>query len=71
MKKKKSIILKAIVQEASKESDDKDENELEIVLLARKIRRFMRKKKIFSRKKIIDRGEIDREKEKEPMTCYE
>ena len=67
LKKKKSIILKAILQE---ESDDKDESEPERALLGKKIRRFMRKKKTFPRKKIIDRGEIDKEKEKEPVTCY-
>ena len=55
LKKKKSITLKDVVQEESEESDDKDESEPEIALLDRKIRRFMRKKKTFARKKIIDR----------------
>ena len=44
-----------------------------MALLARKLRKFMRKKKLFPKKKIIDKGELEREKEKEKesITCFE
>ena len=71
MKKKKSIALKAVIQGESEESDDEDDKESEISLLAKKIGRFMRKKNLFHRKKQIGRREIEREKENEIMTCYE
>ena len=44
--------------------------ETDVAFLARKIRQFMKKKKKFSKKKTMER-EIDSEKEKELIICYE
>ena len=68
MKKKKSIALQVAVQEESEDSSKEEENESDIALLARKLRKFMRKKKLFPKKKTIDRGEL--EKVKELVICY-
>ena len=70
MKKKISIALKAVIQGESEESNDEDNEKSEIFLLARKIGKFMRKKKSFPRNKHIGRREIDKEKERVIMICY-
>ena len=69
MKRKKSIALQVAIHKESEDSSREEESESDIALLVRKLRKFMRKKKSFSKKKTIDRREL--EKEKELITCYE
>ena len=69
LKMKKSIALKVAIQGDSEESSYEEESESDVAFLAKKLRKFMRKKKSLPRKKTIDREEI--EKEKESVTYYE
>ena len=62
LKKKKSIALKVAIQEETEESSYEEESELDVAFLARKLRKFMRKKKSLPRKKTIDRGEIEKKR---------
>ena len=76
-KRKKTIALKAAEKEESSSNDDEEEDD-ETALLAKKFRKFMRKRS-FHKKKFgarIDgekdkRKDKEKEKEKEPLICYE
>ena len=58
------IILAAKIQGENEESSEEDKSESKVAFLARKIRNLMRKKRIIPRRIIIDRGEIEKEKER-------
>ena len=66
MKKKKFIALPAMIQ---RESDEDSEENIEISLIVRKVRNFMKKKIYYPRKKPLGRRE--RKKESEKGVCYE
>ena len=65
-KKRKTIALATEIQGEDKESSKDDRSDSDIAFLARKIRNFMRKKRKAPRRKIVDRGEI----EKDVVMCY-
>ena len=73
-KKKKTIAFKSTTREDSSEDSEEDDEEDETAMLARKFRRFMRKKK-FNYKKNPLKGEPSKEKDKEEKeeqpTCFE
>ena len=64
MKRKKSIALKEIVQEESENNSEEEESELEMALLARRFRKFIRRNRSFPKKKVVGRGELEKEKKK-------
>ena len=66
IRKKKPIALLAVIQG---ESDEASEENIEISLLVRKVRNFMKKKNNYPRKKPLRRRE--RQKESEEGICYE
>ena len=63
MKKKKSIALVAEIQGEGEESSEEDKSESEVAFLVRKIKNFMRKKKSVPRRRAIDKGEVEKERE--------
>ena len=71
VKKRKPIALVAKIQEGKEESSEEEKNESEVAFLAKKIRNFMRKKKVAPRKRIIDREKIEKEKKRENLICFE
>ena len=66
VKKKKTIALAVEIQGEDKESSEDDRSDPNVALLARKIRNFMRKKRVSPKKKIVDKGET----EKDVVVCY-
>ena len=60
MKKKKSIALAIKIKKEDRKVSEEDTSDSEVVLLARRIRNFMKKKRASSRKKFIDRGKIEK-----------
>ena len=66
VKRKKTITLAAEIKEEDRENSEDDRSDSKVVLLARRIRNFMQKKRVAPKKKMVDRGEI----EKDGMVCY-
>ena len=66
VKKKKIIALATEITKEDRKNSEDDRSDSEVVLLARRIKNFMRKKRIAPRKKYVDRSEV----EKGRITCY-
>ena len=66
MKKKKPIALPVVIQGGS---DEDNEENIEISLLAKKVKHFMRNKNYYPNKKPLGRGK--RQKESKEGICYE
>ena len=62
--------MRADSQGESEESDDEVDSESDVAFFARKFRSFMKRRKPFSKKKTVDRGEVKKQKDKEIPTCY-
>ena len=66
VKKKKLIILATEIKQEGREESEEDKSDSEIALLARRIRDFMKKKRIAPRKKLVDRNKG----KKGRITCH-
>ena len=71
MKKRKPIALATEIQREKEETDEEEKSESDVAFLARKIKKFIKKKMEAPRKRTIDRGDTEKEKEREIPTCYE